>query len=152
MKLLNTRDTQSSIYSDAARIRHKVFVEEQQVPVELELDAYETLCIHFVLYNEEAIALATARLLPDRENTGLVTMQRMAVLKAYRGNGYGREVIVAVEKFAGLNRFSEIVLHAQITAKGFYAKMGYVPFGDEFEEAGIRHISMKKKIKPRLCL
>ncbi|MDR0834225.1 MAG: GNAT family N-acetyltransferase [Candidatus Symbiothrix sp.] len=145
MTLLNTRDTQSCIYLDAVRIRHIVFVEEQRVPLEIEMDAYETQCVHFVLYNEDKVAVATARLLPDRENAGLVILQRMAVLSEQRGNGYGRKVIEAVEKYAKQHQFSEIVLHAQLTAHDFYAKMGYMPFGDEFEEAGIRHISMKKK-------
>jgi predicted GNAT family N-acyltransferase len=147
MGVLNSCDTKSDIYSDAVRIRHHVFVEEQQVPIEIEIDEYETLCVHFVLYNEENKAVATARLLPDSENAGIVTLQRMAVLKEYRRNGYGRNVIVAIEKLAKQNQFSEIVLHAQLTAKKFYVQMGYIPFGVEFEEAGIRHISMRKEIK-----
>jgi predicted GNAT family N-acyltransferase len=146
MNILNTRDTQSSIYSDAIHIRHNVFVEEQQVPLEIELDEYETSCIHFVLYDEADKAVATARLLPNHENNRFATLQRMAVLKEYRGNGCGRKVIETIEKFAAQNQFYEIVLHAQLTAKDFYTKMNYVPFGVEFEEAGIRHISMKKEI------
>jgi predicted GNAT family N-acyltransferase len=136
----------SHIYLDAVRIRQAVFVEEQQVPLEIEIDEYEALCVHFVLYNEENRATATARLLPDKEKEGVVTLQRMAVLNEYRGNGYGRDVMGTIEKFATLNQFSEIILHAQVTANGFYAKMGYIAWGNEFEEAGIKHISMKKKI------
>jgi predicted GNAT family N-acyltransferase len=147
MKIVNTYDTSSRIYSDAVSIRHIVFVDEQQVPPEIEIDEYEAQCVHFVLYNAENSAVATARLLPDKEHAGLATLQRMAVLKEYRSHGYGRDMIREVEKFAAQNSFSEIVLHAQITAQGFYSKMEYVPFGDEFEEAGIRHISMKKIIK-----
>ncbi|MDR0865283.1 MAG: GNAT family N-acetyltransferase [Candidatus Symbiothrix sp.] len=148
MKLFITRDTKSPVYLDAVRIRRQVFVEEQHVPTEIEIDAYEALCVHFVLYDDETdAALATARLLPGKENENLITLQRMAVLKEYRGNGYGRKVMEAIEKFAAQNRFPEIVLHAQLTAKDFYTKMGYIPFGDEFEEAGIRHISMKRQIQ-----
>jgi predicted GNAT family N-acyltransferase len=142
MKIANTCNTTSRVYLDAVRIRKKVFVEEQSVPPEMELDENEARCIHFVLYSGEDTAVATARLLPNSEQKGLVTLQRMAVLKEYRGKGYGRNIIAAIEKFAAANHFSEIVLHAQVTAKDFYAKMGYLPFGDEFEEAGITHISM----------
>jgi predicted GNAT family N-acyltransferase len=141
MSLLHTSDITTRIYFDALSIRNIVFVEEQQVPLDIEIDENEALCVHFVLYNEENIAVATARLLP---NEGFATLQRMAVLKKYRERGYGREVIAAIEQFANRNNFFEIVLHAQLIAKPFYEKMGYTPFGDEFEEAGIRHISMKK--------
>jgi predicted GNAT family N-acyltransferase len=141
MKLLHSTNTKTRIYFDALSIRNKVFVEEQQVPLDIEIDENEALCVHFVLYNEENIAVATARLLPNKD---VATLQRMAVLKEYREKGYGREVIVAIEQFAKLNNFVEIVLHAQLSAKSFYEKTGYTPFGDEFEEAGIRHISMKK--------
>ncbi|GAP72457.1 acetyltransferase [Candidatus Symbiothrix dinenymphae] len=152
MKILDTQKTPtvaaktSPIYEDALRIRQAVFVDEQQVPPELEIDEYEVQCVYFVLYNDDDRAVATARLLPNGAHTGSATLQRMAVVKEYRGKGYGREVITRVEVFAAQNQFSEIVLHAQLTAKGFYTKMGYTPFGEEFEEANIKHISMKKKI------
>ncbi|GHU71951.1 GNAT family acetyltransferase [Bacteroidia bacterium] len=146
MKILHTRDTKSNIYAEAVRIRHTVFVDEQKVPLEMEIDEYETQCVHFVLYNEENNAVATARLLPDKTDGGRVTLQRMAVLKAHRGKGYGREVIAAAEKWLAQNQLAEIVLHAQLTAKNFYLKMGYVAFGAEFEEAGIEHISMRKMV------
>ncbi|GHV35859.1 GNAT family acetyltransferase [Bacteroidia bacterium] len=144
MKILSTTDTKNQIYLDAVEIRYKVFVEEQQVSPEIELDENEALCVHFVLYNEENRAVATARILPNKN--GIATLQRMAVLKEYRKNGYGRDVIVAVEEFARKQQFYEIILHAQLTAKDFYEKMGYLPFGAEFDEAGIKHVSMKKEI------
>ncbi|GHT20386.1 GNAT family acetyltransferase [Bacteroidia bacterium] len=152
MKILDTQKSPtaaaktSPIYEDALRIRQAVFVDEQQVPPEIEIDEHEGQCVYFVLYNDDDRAVATARLLPNSAHTGSATLQRMAVVKEYRGKGYGREVITRVEAFAAQNQFAEIVLHAQLTAKGFYTKMGYIPFGKEFEEAGIKHISMKKKI------
>ncbi|MDR2835674.1 MAG: GNAT family N-acetyltransferase [Bacteroidales bacterium] len=146
MKILSVCNIKSSIYLDAIAIRHKVFVEEQQVSPEIEIDKNEALCIHFVLYNDENTAIATARLLPDSEKENFATLQRMAVLKEFRGKGYGRDVIVEIETFAKLNNISEIVLHAQLSAKNFYTKMRYISFGDEFEEAHIKHICMKKVI------
>lgn len=145
MKLLSSRDTNSRIYFDAVCIRRTVFVEEQHVPLEIEIDEHEAQCVHFVLYDDKNIAVATARLLPDKEDANCALLQRMAVLKEHRGKGYGRDVIAAVEYFAAQNNFCAIVLHAQITAQEFYAKMGYAVFGDEFEEAAIRHISMRKR-------
>ncbi|GHV61546.1 GNAT family acetyltransferase [Bacteroidia bacterium] len=146
MKIDFTQDTKSQSYLDAIRIRRLVFVEEQLVPLDIEIDEHEAQCTHFVLYENNGLAVATARFLPDREHEGVAILQRMAVLKEYRGKGRGGEVIRAVESFALSHHIYEIVLHAQLTAKGFYEKKGYAAFGDEFEEAGITHVSMKKRI------
>ena len=85
MHVAQTKDTMSDLYLDAVRLRQRVFVAEQGVPEEMEIDEYEAHCIHFVLYTDH-VAVATCRLLP-LEN-GVMKLQRMAVEKAYRGADY----------------------------------------------------------------
>lgn len=78
MHVAQTKDTMSDLYLDAVRLRQRVFVAEQGVPEEMEIDEYEARCIHFVLYTDH-VAVATCRLLP-LEN-GVMKLQRMAVEK-----------------------------------------------------------------------
>ncbi|MDR3048088.1 MAG: GNAT family N-acetyltransferase [Bacteroidales bacterium] len=146
METLITGTKKSKIYTDSVKIRYQVFVEEQKVPISLEIDENEGFCIYFVMYDDDKVAVATARLLPNDRQSNTVTLQRMAVLKEYRGLGYGRQMIEIVEKHIKEQHFSKIILHAQLSAKAFYIKMRYVPYGAEFEEAGLRHICMRKWI------
>jgi predicted GNAT family N-acyltransferase len=134
----------SEIYLDAVRIRHVVFVQEQRVPLSEEIDDKEALCIHFVCYLDDKTPVGTVRLLPVNDEK--MMLQRMAVLKEYRSQNYGRELVLAAENFAKEHGFKEIELHAQLTAKPFYEKLGYQEFGDEFLDAGIRHVAMKKEL------
>ncbi|MGT2749508.1 GNAT family N-acetyltransferase [Streptococcus orisasini] len=143
MKIKQTRDTLSTTYLDAVKIRNKVFVKEQGVPYSIEIDKNEAFCLHFVLYDDKDKPAATCRILPDiKEN--VVTLQRMAVLKTYRGFGLGCRILQAAENFAKEQGFKKVVLHAQISAYNFYAKNGYTPVGERFLEAGIEHITVEK--------
>ncbi|MGX7125193.1 GNAT family N-acetyltransferase [Enterococcus viikkiensis] len=144
MKILITKDTMSEIYLDAVRIRQKVFVQEQGVPANLEIDGNEAYSVHFVLYTDEEKPAATVRLLPLDEQT--FKLQRMAVLKDFRGKNYGREIIAEAEAFAQQQHFKVIELGAQLTAQDFYQKLGYVPYGEVFQDAGIDHVHMKKEV------
>ncbi|OFI48349.1 GNAT family N-acetyltransferase [Floricoccus tropicus] len=144
MKIKQTKDIQSKTYLDAVQIRNSVFVKEQGVPFTLEIDDNENFCIHFILYTSLNVAVATLRLLP--QNNGQVTLQRMAVLKEYRKLGYAKLLIQEALKFATSNGYSNIILHAQLPARDFYKKIGFDEFGQVFEEAGIKHISMKKEL------
>lgn len=144
MKILITKDTMSDIYLDAVRIRQKVFVQEQGVPANLEIDENEAFCVHFVLYTEDKKAAATVRLLPL--NDQLFKLQRMAVLKDYRGNSLGAEIIAEAESFARQQGFKTIELGAQLTAEKFYQKLGYLAYGEVFQDAGIDHVHMKKEL------
>jgi predicted GNAT family N-acyltransferase len=146
MKIVNTRDTMSPIYLDSVKIRHKVFVEEQNVPLTLEIDQNEAFSVHFVLYDDNNNALATARLLPNKDDEKLAKLQRMAVLKEARGKYYGKDVVLAIESFATEHGFNELHLHAQIDAQDFYKKLGYKEYGERFMDAGIEHIAMMKKL------
>lgn len=126
--------------TDAAWIRRKVFIEEQQVPEEEEWDALDARCHHLILYADGNPA-ATGRIVPGEP----VLLGRIAVLKAYRGRGLGAEIVNRMAAKAFADGANEVHLHAQIQARGFYEKLGFVAYGDPYEEAGIPHISMSKK-------
>lgn len=144
MMIRHTRDTLSPVYLDALKIRHLVFVEGQGVPLRIEIDENEALCIHFVLYDDQDRPLATCRLLP--QNDRQVLLQRMAVLPDYQGQALGSQLLKEASQFAKELGYEEISLHAQVSAQTFYQKLGYSSFGDLFEEAGIQHVHMKKRL------
>ncbi len=125
---------------DARPIRHLVFVDEQQVPVEIEQDAADADAMHAVAYNRFGLALATGRLL--QHAPGVAKIGRMAVAGAMRGSGIGRAVLDALTAAARQRGDREVLLHAQASAAPFYLRAGYVSRGAEFEEAGIAHIEM----------
>ena len=139
MIIRQTKDTLSQIYLDALALRKEVFVDEQKVPVELEIDQDEAHAIHFVLY-EASQPIATARIL-EKAN-GVAKLQRMAA----RGTGNGALLIKEIEKRCEELAFTRIELGAQVTAEGFYRTLGFEAFGDYFQDAGIKHIAMQKAL------
>ena len=145
MKILITKDTMSEIYLDAVRIRQKVFVQEQGVPANLEIDGNEAYSVHFVLYTDDKKPAATVRLLPLNDHT--FKLQRMAVLKEYRRKNLGSEIITEAEAFAKQQHYKTIELGAQLSAEKFYKKLGYITYGEIFEDAGIDHVHMKKELQ-----
>ncbi len=76
----------------------------------------------------------------------VVKLRQMAIAEYLQGKGLGRVMVSNAEETARENGYRSIVLHARITAKGFYEKMGYVPFGEVFTEVTIPHIAMKKNL------
>jgi predicted GNAT family N-acyltransferase len=123
-------------------IRRKVFIEEQDVPEELEVDEFDRIAEHVVVYIEEK-TVATGRLV-NIEGEDL--LGRIAVLKELRGKGLGKVVVENLIKRAGEKGLEEIHLHAQLTAQKFYEKLGFHAYGEIFDDAGIDHISMLKII------
>lgn len=128
-------------YKEVFAIRTKVFVEEQHVPAELELDEYEQEAIHF-LASVDGKPAGVARMRWIDALTAKA--ERVAVLKSFRGTGVGRELMIALEKHARAEHAASIQLHAQLTAQPFYERLGYQAYGDTFLDAGIEHIAMKK--------
>ncbi|MFS1663633.1 GNAT family N-acetyltransferase [Streptococcus sp. zg-JUN1979] len=145
MIIKQTQDTLSTIYQDAVAIRQEVFVKGQGVPKDMEIDEYETLAIHFVLYDQEHQACATCRLLPSQDKT-TITLQRMAVLDSYQGQGLGKKLLKHALEYATKAGFDKMTMHAQLTAQPFYQKLGFQTQGERFEEAGITHITMTKSL------
>ncbi len=123
-------------------IRVAVFVEEQAVPLELEMDEYDDAATHFLLRDGGA-PLATARLL---DKHGLAKIGRVAVVKEARGHGLGLAVMQAVLQEARRRGFVEAILDSQTYAIPFYARLGFVAEGDEFDDAGIPHFLMRLRL------
>jgi len=119
----------------AAPIRFTVFVEEQGVPREIELDEHDAASIHAVAF-EDGKPVATGRLLPDGH------IGRMAVLKDWRRRGVGALMLKALVERAKERGDTQVVLSAQVGAMPFYRAHGFVAQGDEYMEAGIRHQEM----------
>ncbi len=124
----------------ARAIRYSVFVEEQGVPVELEWDDLDAPSWHALAFADDGTPVATGRLLPDGH------IGRMAVLKAARGAGMGARVLDALMAKAAELGYAELILNAQTHAAPFYARVGFEQVGEAFEEAGIPHIEMRKRI------
>ncbi|WP_229751976.1 GNAT family N-acetyltransferase [Marinithermofilum abyssi] len=127
----------------AFAIRRKVFVEEQKVPLSLEMDEWENDSIHFVLYDGDK-AVGTGRLRPWEGQSGKV--ERVAVLQDYRGQGSGRIIMKAIEEYARKLGMIRLVLNAQVQAQKFYESLGFQVEGDIFLDAGIEHIKMTKAL------
>jgi predicted GNAT family N-acyltransferase len=121
-------------------IRKEVFVEEQTVPLELEMDEYDADAVHFLLRDQDGAALGTARLLGK---DGAAKIGRVAVIKAARGRGLGRELMCAVMETARLRGDREAVLDSQTYAIPFYALLGFTVEDEEFYDAGILHRRMR---------
>jgi predicted GNAT family N-acyltransferase len=125
--------------AQAAPIRFTVFVEEQGVPLEIELDPQDALSVHALVFDQEK-AVATGRLLPDGH------IGRMAVLKEWRRRGIGALMLQALMQRAKERGYAEVALSAQIHAVPFYRAQGFIAEGDEYLEAGIRHQAMKRPL------
>ncbi|MES2191406.1 MAG: YbgC/FadM family acyl-CoA thioesterase [Pseudomonadota bacterium] len=130
--------------TDASRLRTEIFVEEQGIPVALEWDDEDATAIHAVAYNRIGMPVATGRLLQHDPQTGRVG--RMAVKRVLRGSQLGCEILHTLMDAAKARGDREIMLHAQRNAAAFYARSGFLPRGEPFEEAGIPHIEMFKRL------
>lgn len=129
--------------SKCLEIRTKVFVEEQSVPIDKEIDDLDKVGIHsLVLINHTAIA--TGRLIPLNDKNGKIG--RMAVITEYRKIGIGSLIINFLEAKALEKNIKVITLDAQEYVKKFYSNHGYAEQGEVFLEVGIPHIKMKKKL------
>lgn len=131
--------SEDSEFDQVFRIRKEVFVVEQAVPEDEEWDEFEHIATHYIARLNN-VAVGTARW--RRTLTGDYKLERFAVLISYRGLGVGEAILKAVLADVPKEENSKIYLHAQLSAKGFYAKNGFVAEGEEFDEAGIRHVKM----------
>jgi predicted GNAT family N-acyltransferase len=127
----------------AHAIRRRVFIEEQRVPEEIQLDAEDEHAFH-ALATLDGRAAGCGRMV--EHGGGEVKIGRMAVERAYRGRGIGADLLRFLMAEAKRRGFRTAVLHAQLSAEGFYLKNGFAPVGDVFEEAGIAHRKMKRAL------
>ena len=128
---------------EAQSIRSAVFVEEQGIPAELEWDAADANAVHAVAFNRLGVPVATGRWLEAGED-GVARIGRMAVLATLRGSGVGRAVLDALVAAARDAGKTELMLHAQASAVGFYRRTGWREVGLRFVEAGIEHQEMRR--------
>lgn len=131
----------------AFAVRREVFVDEQQVPVEEEIDEFDRLpgsCRHY-LATDGVTPVGAARW---REYApGTAKLQRIAVLKPWRGKGVGSLLVSAMERDAAALGYRMAVLDAQCSAEPFYRKLGYsTESGEPFLDAGIPHVRMSKRL------
>lgn len=119
-------------------VRKKVFIEEQQVPEELEWDEFDNISHHILVLNREHNPVGTGRLKPDGQ------IGRMAVIKEMRKSGIGSAILISLIRLAKQDQQPEVYLHAQTSAIEFYKKFGFLSISDIFFEAGIPHRAMKK--------
>lgn len=129
----------------AFAIRKQVFVKEQGVPLEDEFDQFDKLnglCEHILVhYNEQPVGTGRIRVVD-----GLGKLERICILKPYRKFGLGKVIINALEEIAEEQGISQVKLHGQTQAEGFYQKLGYRTSSNIFMEDGIPHILMLKEI------
>jgi predicted GNAT family N-acyltransferase len=126
--------------AQAQRIRFTVFVDEQRVPPELEMDEHDATSVHALAF-ADGKAIGTGRLLPDGH------IGRMAVLKEWRGRGVGLALLRALVDAARERGDRDVVLNSQVHALGFYGAEGFKAEGAVYEEAGIPHQVMRLKLR-----
>lgn len=127
---------------EAFSVRKHVFIEEQGVPEELELDEYDPVAWHALAYLDSQ-CIGTARLVIfSQADGGIGRIGRMAVLPKYRKQGYGKSLLQALLEKGKAKGISQFELHAQRSAIPFYEQFGFIADGDIYDEAGIAHRDM----------
>ncbi|MDF2000253.1 GNAT family N-acetyltransferase [Peribacillus frigoritolerans] len=128
----------------AFHIRKEVFVEEQGFPLEFEFDEFDTLNAlseHIlVYYNEKPVGTGRLRVVD-----GLGKLERICILEPYRKFGLGKIILKTLEEIAKEQGITQVKLHGQTQAEGFYKKLGYQTSSDVFMEDGGPHLLMIKK-------
>ena len=124
----------------AVGIRFRVFVDEQSVPPEIELDEYDAVATHAIALLD-GVTIGTGRVIIE---DGSARIGRMAVDQSHRRGGTGGLLLRFLEDEAREQGATEFVLHAQDYVKAFYAGHGYEEHGETFMEAGILHVEMRK--------
>lgn len=136
----------NKLFAEAMAVRTAVFVVEQKVPVELERDHIDEIAIHALLRVDGAY-VATGRVYRDAKLETAARLGRIAVLKPWRGRGYGLALTRAFITIAYEHLSADcVLLHSQVSAIPFYEKLGFKELGEKFLEAGIEHVEMELKL------
>jgi predicted GNAT family N-acyltransferase len=130
--------------AELAALRRRVFVDEQGVPAEIEQDDADATAVHAVSRDDVGRVVATGRLL--LADGGRATIGRMATDASARGRGHAAAVLAELHRQARARGATEVELHAQVDARGFYERAGYAAVGEEYEEAGIAHVTMRRSL------
>ena len=130
----------SALSEDAAEVRRAVFVAEQGIPEALEWDEHDAVSVHAVVY-DRGRPVATGRLLPDGR------IGRMAVLRDWRGRGSGGRILEHLVGRAAARGDAAVELSAQVHAIGFYRRHGFEAEGPVYDDAGIPHRTMRRRLR-----
>ena len=141
MKIIIANDQKT--FFEAMRIRGRVFVDEQHVPSSIEIDDLDKTCLHVLLIDDNQTPKAVLRLI---ETEDYYKVGRVAVLKEDRHQGYGKAIMLGIEKLDAVKKKGQLRLDAQMTAAGFYEAIGYRLEGEPFLEANIWHRHAIKNI------
>ena len=129
-------------YTAIRRVRFTVFVDEQRVPEEIELDERDPLCVHILAYDDRGAPIGTGRL--DVDYGGKIG--RVAVLASARRGGVGTALMSRLHELAVESGLRSVWCNAQVTALAFYRGIGYRTVGEHFYEAGIEHVRMERDL------
>ncbi|MEN1967204.1 GNAT family N-acetyltransferase [Lentibacillus sp. N15] len=130
----------------AFHVRTTVFVHEQHVPPEEEIDHFDKAATHFIgIQDNTAIAASRLRFTGDYGK-----LERICVVKEQRGKSYGTQLIAEMEAEIIENGYQKAKLNAQTHAEIFYKQLGYETISGEFLDAGIPHVTMIKQLTDRL--
>ncbi len=128
----------------AFHIRREVFQMEQGVDDETEFDGLDDMAEHFLVVDaSQPVATARVRYLPE---LNAAKIERMAVLSSHRGQSIGRELLQFILATLTQRHISVAKLNAQVRVQDFYLKLGFEPHGSIFDEAGIPHIEMRRRM------
>lgn len=128
---------------DAFSVRQKVFVEEQDVPVHVELDEYDQSATHFVAYDND-IPIGAGRI--REPEPGIAKVERVCILPHYRGKHLGNLMMEEMELYSKQAGLKTVRLNSQSYAVNFYEKLNYQITSPEFMDAGIPHRAMQKNL------
>ena len=127
----------------AFKVRKEVFVEEQGISEDIELDSNDSEALHIVVKDGKRV-IGTARVLFPAP--GVAKIERMAILGPFRRKGIGSRIISFLNTELKNRQIRKAVLHAQYSSVAFYKSCGFVESGLPFNEAGIRHLRMEKEL------
>jgi predicted GNAT family N-acyltransferase len=128
---------------EAFEVRRQVFVREQGIPEELVSDGHDGEALHVVVKDgKQVIGSARVQFLADNQ----AKLERMAVLKRYRRKGIGREMLLFLDTVWKDKQVRQVIIHAQLEVVPFYKLCDFDELGLPFQEAGIKHIKMRKQI------
>jgi predicted GNAT family N-acyltransferase len=131
--------------AQAFDVRRKVFVLEQRIAERLEFDAGDAGATHLLaLLGDEPVGTLRLRVIEDGRTAKI---ERVAVLAIARGTGIGHSLVQAALDAASRRGAGRAVLHAQVRARDFYARLGFAATGAEFVEDGIVHIAMQRPLE-----
>jgi ElaA protein len=127
---------------EIVRSRCEVFIQEQKIICEEEIDGIDDKCIHIFLEENERV-IAYCRIVPKGINYENISIGRVLVLKEFRRKGIAQEMLrVAVRYIKENFQDDKIIISAQLYAKDLYSSVGFIQDSDVYEEAGIPHVKM----------